>query len=419
MSAATPAEAKVASPAPRPRALRRRDAFAPAVAILTGGGDRPYAIGLAGSLLGSGIPFDFIGSDDLDSPELHDDPRVRFLNLRGDQNPDAPFGQKIGRILTYYARLIRYATTSRAPIFHILWNNKLEYLDRTLLMLFYRICGKRLVFTAHNVNIRKRDGNDSWLNRWTLRVQYRLVSHILVHTEQMKRELQCDFSVDAAKMSVIPFGINNTVPDTDLTRAEARKRLGLSADEQVALFFGNIAPYKGLEDLVTAFEQLVPANPKLRLVIAGRPKGESSYWQRIQEKIRANGLGSSVVERIEYVPDADTEIYFKAADVVVLPYRHIFQSGVLFLGYNFGLPAIATDVGSLSDDVIEGETGLICKPRDAIDLADCIRKYFSSTLYRQLDLRRREIRNFAQERYSWTKVGEIARSVYQSLLARS
>ena len=76
--------------------------------------------------------------------------------------------------------------------------------------------------------------------------------------------------------------------------------------------------------------------------------------------------------------DADTEIYFKAADVVVLPYTHIFQSGVLFLGYNFGLPAIATDIGSLRDDVIEGETGFICKPCDAIDLANCIRKYFSS-----------------------------------------
>ena len=58
--------------------------------------------------------------------------------------------------------------------------------------------------------------------------------------------------------------------------------------------------------------------------------------------------------RIESVPDAETELYFKAADVLALPYTHVFQSGVLFLGYNFGLPVIASDVASLREDVVEG-----------------------------------------------------------------
>ena len=117
-----------------------------------------------------------------------------------------------------------------------------------------------------------------------------------------------------------------------------------------------------------------------------------------------------MIERIEYVPDADTEIYFKAADVLVLPYVHIFQSGVLFLGYNFGLPVIASDVGSLREDIVEGKTGFVCKPRDPVDLAKSIETYFSSELYRHLDARRQEIRDFANERYSWTRVGEITRA---------
>ena len=53
----------------------------------------------------------------------------------------------------------------------------------------YRLLGKRLVFTAHNVNAAVRDGNDSFLNRWSLKVQYLLADHIFVHTEQMKRAL--------------------------------------------------------------------------------------------------------------------------------------------------------------------------------------------------------------------------------------
>ena len=52
----------------------------------------------------------------------------------------------------YYAKLIRYAATAEPRIFHILWNNKFEYFDRTLLMLYYRLLGKKIVLTAHNVN---------------------------------------------------------------------------------------------------------------------------------------------------------------------------------------------------------------------------------------------------------------------------
>ena len=82
-----------------------------------------------------------------------------------------------------------------------------------------------------------------------------------------------------------------------------------------------------------------------------------------------SGVGERIIRKIEYVPDEDTEIYFKAADVLILPYTHVFQSGVLFLAYSFGLPAIAADVGSLREEIIEGETGLVFKPRDSVDLA--------------------------------------------------
>ena len=67
---------------------------------------------------------------------------------------------------------------SKSPVFHILWNNKIEVLDRTLLMLWYRLCGRRL-FPAHNVNSRRRDGTDTFVNRLTLKIQYRLCDQIL------------------------------------------------------------------------------------------------------------------------------------------------------------------------------------------------------------------------------------------------
>lgn len=392
------------------------------VAVFTGGFDKPYALGLASSLISQGVAFDFIGSNEVDGPELHQSPLVRFLNWLGDQRRDiSSFGRKL-RVLTYYGRLVRYVFTDAPKVFHILWNwhNKLELLDRTLLLLCYRLFGKRIAFTAHNVNVARRDGHDTFVNRLTLRIQYRLVDHLFVHTEQMKQELRSDFGVPAHKISVIPFGINSTVPNTALTSIDARQRVGLSATHKAVLFFGKIAPYKGLEYLVDAIAVLAQTDPEYRLLIVGQLKNFAaySYWEEIQQRITRLGLRSNVIERIEYVPDEETEIYFKAADVLVLPYTQIFQSGVLFLGYNFGLPVIASDVGSFKEDIVEGGTGFVCKPRDSVDLAKNIETYFSSELYQQLATRRREIRDFANDRHSWTKVGDITRAVYAKLVVR-
>ena len=104
-----------------------------AVALLTGGGDKPYALGLGSSLISLGVAFDFIGSDEVSQYELRETPLVSVLNLRGEQRPDARLLRKVLRVLAYYVRLLRYAATAEPKIFHILWNNKLEFLDRTLL----------------------------------------------------------------------------------------------------------------------------------------------------------------------------------------------------------------------------------------------------------------------------------------------
>lgn len=387
-----------------------------AVTLLTGGGDKPYAFGLATELISKGANLDVIGSDELDCPEFHGKPGVNFLNLRGDQRPDVSFVRKVLRVSMYYARLIRYAVTARPRIFHILWNNKLELFDRTLLMLYYKALGKKIVLTVHNVNSGKRDSKDSVLNRFTLKVQYRLADHIFVHTKQMKLELFEEFGVYGDRVTVIPFGINNAVPNTRLTPAEARERLGIGDTEKVILFFGNIAPYKGLEYLITAFQRIQTQRDNYQLIVAGWPKNCERYWTTTREAIREDVRAGRVLLRADYIPDDETEIYFKAADVLVLPYRHVYQSGVLFLGYSFGLPAIAADVGSLKDEIVEGKTGFVFRPRDPVELAKTIERYFASDLYAQLSVRRQEIRDFAIKQHSWDVVGQATLSTYASLL---
>jgi len=89
---------------------------------------------------------------------------------------------------------------------------------------------------------------------------------------------------------------------------------------------------------------------------------------------------------------------------------------VLFLGYSFGLPVLAADVGSLKEEILEGMTGYVCIPEDPSDLAKKIEHYFCSELYRNLESRRSFIINFANERYSWNRVGEMTARVYEELM---
>jgi D-inositol-3-phosphate glycosyltransferase len=387
----------------------------PTVALLTGGDDKPYVVGLAEALTTSGISIDLIGSDDLLCDQLLNNPQINFLNLRGNQRHDASFAKKVLRIAFYYIGLIRYVATAQPKILHILWNNKFQVFDRTLLMLFYKLLGKKIVFTAHNVNAGRRDGNDSFLNRLTLKIQYALSAHIFVHTKAMKEELKSDFNVPDKKVSVIPFGINNTIPNTELKSDDARREFGLDNRHRIMLFFGRIVPYKGLEYLIEALGKLANEYPDLRLIVAGATNRTKNYWQQIQQTINRTGMNARIIQRIEFIPDEETELFFKAADVLILPYANIFQTGLLFLAYSFGLPAIVTDVGSLKEDVIEGKTGFVSAPKDSAALANVIDKYFSSELYENLESRRKEIQEYANERYSWCKVAAVTTNVYSQL----
>jgi glycosyltransferase involved in cell wall biosynthesis len=297
-----------------------------------------------------------------------------------------------------------------------LWNNKFEYFDRTLLLLYYKALGKKIVFTAHNVNQARRDSNDSFLNRLTLRIQYRLTDHIFVHTQKMKSELVEGFGVQEQAVTVIPFGINNSLPHTDLTSAQAKQKLGIGDCERAILFLGRIKPYKGLEYLLSAFQLLASRHANYRLIIAGeQKKGSEKYLDEVLGTIDREFKPEQIILKVQFIPDDEMELYLKAADVLVLPYKEIFQSGVLFLGYSFGLPVVATDVGSFREEIIEGKTGFLCKPADPSDMANTLENYFDSDLYRDLAQRRREIQEYANSQYSWNTVAELTRNAYAGL----
>ncbi len=146
-------------------------------------------------------------------------------------------------------------------------------------------------------------------------------------------------------------------PDMDLsTRDEARRSMGLSPGGTVLLFFGYVRHYKGLDILFEAMPDLLRRYPDLQLVVAGE---FYESLQRYRELADTLGIDRNVMIVPGFASSQDAERYFRAADVVVLPYRTASQSGVVQQAYGFGRPVVVTAAGGLGESVEHGRTGWI------------------------------------------------------------
>jgi D-inositol-3-phosphate glycosyltransferase len=292
------------------------------IALLTGGVDPHYALGLLRAFQKKPMHVEFIGSDVMAESKVVKADYIDFYNLSGNHDTDASLRQKVIRVLVYYARLVIYAAHTDAKVFHILWFRKFPYLERTLLNTYFKILGKKLVFTAHNIDDQARDGKSTLANKLSLRFLYYIADHVLVHTTKMKRELIEEFGAAEEKVTVLPYGINDVVPESTLTRSQAKQHLGFRPDEKILLFFGRIAPYKGVEDLISALAGLVGEDNQFRLIIAGPVKNKDceSYWQQLEKMIKESHLSDYIRKEVRFIPDKDIGVFFKASDVLVLPF---------------------------------------------------------------------------------------------------
>lgn len=145
-------------------------------------------------------------------------------------------------------------------------------------------------------------------------------------------------------------------------QAAARRALAWPPEGALGLlFFGLVRPYKGLDLLIRALGALRHrrADLPVYLMVAGEfYESEAAYRDLIAE----HGLTDRVQVRAHYIPDADVPVLFSAADLVVQPYRHATQSGVVQTAFQFGRPVVVTDVGGLGDMVRGGVDGVVVRP---------------------------------------------------------
>ncbi|GAA2512955.1 glycosyltransferase [Pilimelia columellifera] len=186
----------------------------------------------------------------------------------------------------------------------------------------------------------------------------------VVHSDFDRRELARHYPIAAAPTALAPHG------PYDHHRPAPRPQ---AADDGIItlLYFGVIRPYKGVEDLVAAFERLdAPVADRLRLVIVGETwEGWTAPLTAVERSPRRDRI--TVVNR--YVTDAEVAGHFAAADVVALPYRRSSASGPLHVAMAAGLPVVVSDVGGLRE-AAEGYAGAVFAPPadpDALAAAIC------------------------------------------------
>ena len=299
-------------------------------------------------------------------------------------------------------RLFRLIHIFRPDVVHL--HGALGKLD-SLYFGLARFLGARIAYTVHDMKPSR------WLDAFN-RLRYRAADLIIVHSSNTTTKLTDYYGVAQSRIREIPHA--SPLPLTQggaLSREMASAAIGLPAGARAVLFFGDIAPRKGLDLLIDAHEQLCREHSQTYLIIAGRPRSDFHvYWQRIEQR----GLSGRVIADLRYVPFDRMRIYFSAADVVALPYREAYQSHVLQWAYAFGRPIVATDVGGLREAVMADGTGLIAE-RDSEGLARAISALLSDGRLAQ-EMGDRALR-LAQTKYSWEAVSEMLEGSYRGLVA--
>ena len=229
-----------------------------------------------------------------------------------------------------------------------------------------RRLGIRPVMTVHNV----LPHETRWGEAAVYGAYYRRSAGLIVHSRANAQTLRERFPrIRAERVAVVPHGNYDQFRHYEVERAEARRRLGLPAAGRMALFLGTLRPYKGFDLFLQAAAAAAPACPEAFFVAAGPVLyGQQEDYERM---VARSGLDAARLEaRFAYQSNEDVVAYICASDVVVLPYRHIYQSGVLFMAYSFGRPVLATRVGSFPESVEDGRSGWLVEPGDVQGLAE-------------------------------------------------
>lgn len=296
----------------------------------------------------------------------------------------------------------------RPDVVHLQWQH--DYFTGATRWLAFRrstqflvqILGLRLArvpvaWTVHNIV--NHEGRQARWESLMCRILARTVSALIVHCDEAVEAVATAYGVDPKRIRVVPHGHYADVYPAPREKELARRSLGIDSAARVLLFFGQVRPYKGLEELLDAFAKL--EDPDIRLVVAGEPKFgmEDVLQARAERDPRVNA-------RLEFLPDDDLLDYIAACDLVVLPYRKSLTSGAAILAFSSGRPVVAPRLGCMRG--FPPEAAVLFDPESCDGLETALREALSKPLEKMGQAGRDHV-----ARFPWSRVANQTIEVYQ------
>ncbi len=255
------------------------------------------------------------------------------------------------------ARALAFLVRERPEVLVLQWWTGTVLHSYTALAAMARLLGVHVVIEFHEV-LDPAEASQPLVQRYVQAISpalLRLTAGFVVHSEYDRALLEEHYKLGDRPVALIPHGPYNQYVGTGMGAAPAAEGSGVCR----LLFFGTIRPFKGLEDLLTAFDALSPDEAaRYQLTVVGETW---EGWTLPEEMIARSPHRDRITFTNRYVHDDEVGDFFAAADVVVLPYHRSSASGPLQIAMSTGLPVIVTAVGGLRE-AVSGYAGAITIP---------------------------------------------------------
>jgi glycosyltransferase involved in cell wall biosynthesis len=263
------------------------------------------------------------------------------------------------------------------------------------------------VLTVHD--LLPHDSGDAY--RQTFRKVYRMVDRIICHSDHIRTRLGAEFSVTEEKISVIPHG--PFFYDLPAVGSEQTlQSFQVEPDRVTVLWQGIIFPYKGIDLLLHAWQKVEANCENACLVMVGT--GATDLLDQIREQVRQLDL-KRVKLHFRFISTEELVSLYRAADVVVYPYRAITTSGALATGLAMAKAIVASDLPVFRELLVDQENALLVDPQDSFALASAL-----TELVQDAALRERLVGNVRQMNFgdhSWQSIAKETIKVYESVLS--
>ena len=229
-------------------------------------------------------------------------------------------------------------------------------------------CMRRLVVVAHEADPTYRSKLEETATRWA----WRRTGRVVFHSEWERHRHFARFgSTRRQDLIVVPHGDFYRSEAVEVSRAEARQSLGLPGDRTILLMIGFISPAlpdKGYDRAIQAVT--AAGEPGVELHIVGSPIREGPDVEALLTRLREAAVGPQVSLREQFLDDDTFDLWIRAADAVLTPYRTASSSGVLARAHLLGTRVVTSNVGGLAE---QADTEDIVIADDA-ELVEAVRR---------------------------------------------